>query len=111
MSDGEAAGDFLADGAEVSAHPLAQWFQRFEAGATPGRVDADALGIMMVNGYEHGDMSLPGPGRGHVGAPKRVDAIRNDGAVVVAWSARSAPPAGRQQVVLAHQPQYPAQRG
>jgi hypothetical protein len=80
----KAAGEVFAKRAEAVADPLPDWLERLEAGAAPGRVQADALGAVVVNGDEDGDLALTGPGRGHVGAPHDVHPVGNDGAVVVA---------------------------
>ena len=79
----------LGPGVMPSHHPT-QRLQRLEAGAAARRVDADALGLVVVDGDEDRDLPLLGPGRRHVGAPHGVDPVRDDRAVVVArpaWSA------------------------
>ena len=86
-------------------------FERFEPGAAPGGMDADTFGVVVVNGNEDWDLPVGRPGRGHVGAPHRVDGVGDDGAVMVARSTRLTDPAGCQQGVLAHQPQHAAERG
>src|SRR3954453_15577972 len=60
----------------------------------------------MIDGDEHRDLALTYDGRGQVGAPHRVYRRRDDGAVVGAWPAGRADPRGREQVVLAHEPQH-----
>jgi hypothetical protein len=62
----------------------------------------------MIDGDEHRDLALAGEGRGQVGAPHRVHRLGDDGAVVVARASGRADPGGREQVVLAHEPQHPA---
>ncbi len=52
VADGQDAGDVLADGAEMPPHALTQRFERLEAGAMPGGVDADTLGTVVVDGNE-----------------------------------------------------------
>ncbi len=56
VANGEAMSNILPDGTEVPSHNLAQRFKRFEPGATPGSMDADALGIVVVNGNEDRDL-------------------------------------------------------
>ena len=75
VPDGEAPGDVFAERPEAPAHALSDRLERFEAGATPGGVNADTFGAVVVDGDEHGDLALGGPGRGHVGAPHRVDRV------------------------------------
>ena len=53
-----------------------------------GQSHADTFGVVVVNGNEDCDLPFGRPGRGHVGAPHRVDGIGDDGAVMVARSAR-----------------------
>src|SRR3954462_1109144 len=62
----------------------------------------------MIDGHEHRDLALTREGRGQVSAPHRVHCRGNDGAVVRAWPAGRADPRGREEVVLAHEPQHPA---
>jgi hypothetical protein len=59
----------------------------------------------MVDSHEHRDLALAGEGRGQVGAPHRVHRLGNDGAVVVARASGGPDPGGREEVVLAHEPQ------
>ena len=84
------------------AHALTKGFERLEADG----VDADALGVVVITGDEHRDLAFAGLGRGHVDAPHGVQRARDDGAVVVAWSAERVDPRGCQQGVLAHQLQH-----
>src|SRR3954464_13618566 len=65
----------------------------------------------MVDGDEHRDLALARGGRGQVRAPHRVHRLGDDGAVVVAWASGCPSPGGREEVVLAHEPQYPALGG
>jgi hypothetical protein len=108
VADGEAAGDALGEAAEVAAHALADRLQGLEAGGAPRRVDADALGRAVVDGDEHRGLALAGPGGGQVGAPHRVHV---SGMMVPSCERgpRGEPVReGREQAVLAHQPQHPA---
>ena len=93
------------------AHALAEWFGRLEAGGVAGGVDADALGLMVIHDDEHRDLAFVGPGGGHVGAPHGVQRVGDDGAVVTARPTGRADPRGRQQGVLAHQPEHPVPGG
>lgn len=52
VSQREAGGDATVVAAEVVADGLPQGFQGLEAGATPGRVQADALAGAVVDGEE-----------------------------------------------------------
>jgi hypothetical protein len=76
-------GNGLAERAEAVAHPLPDRFQRLEACAAPGSMDADALGGAMIDGNEDGDLTLAGPARGHVGAPHGIHPIRGNRAIMV----------------------------
>ncbi len=64
---------------EVLPHPLADRLQRLEARGPAGRMDAHALGRAVIDGHEHRDLPLGRPGGGQVGAPHRVDPVRDDG--------------------------------
>ena len=110
MADREPASDPLSKAAEVAPHPLPDWFQRLEAGGPACGVDADTLSRAVIDGHEHRDLSLTSEGRGQVGAPHRVHRLRDDGAVVVARASGRADPRGREEAVLAHEPQHPAFR-
>src|SRR3954468_24486790 len=111
VADGQAPGRALCERPEVAAHALADRLQRFEARRPGGSVDADAFGRAVVDDDEHGGLSLAGPGRGQVGAPHLVYPVGNDGAVVGAWTPRRGDARGREQAVLAHQPQDAALGG
>src|SRR3954453_21276338 len=65
----------------------------------------------MIDSDKHRDLPLTGDGCGQGGAPHRVHRRGNDGAVVVARTPGRADPRGREQVVRAHEPQYPALGG
>src|SRR5215211_7370891 len=62
----------------------------------------------MIDRDKYRDLSLTGDRRGQVGAPHRVHSFGDDGAVVVARTPGRADPRGREEVVLAHEPQHPA---
>jgi hypothetical protein len=67
-------------------------------------MEADALGRSVVNGDKDGDLTvLGGEGGGHIRAPHRIDALRDDRAVVVARPANGAHSAQGRQSVLPHQ--------
>ena len=74
-------------------------------------VDADAFGGAMIHRDEHRRLAFAGERRRQIGSPHGVHRLGDDGAVVVPRPARRADPPRRQQVVLAHQPKHPAQRG
>lgn len=82
MAEGEACRDALGEAAEVLADTLPEGFQRFEAGAASGGMEADALGIVVVDGDEHCGLTLSGPGGGHVGAPH---GVQRSGMMVPSW--------------------------
>src|SRR3954462_13605805 len=65
----------------------------------------------MVDGNEHGRQALAGVGRAEVRSLHRVHRLRDDGPVVAARATRRSDPPRGKQVVLAHEPQYPALRG
>src|SRR5215218_7616112 len=62
----------------------------------------------MIDGHKHRNLSLTGDRRGQVRAPHRVHSFGDDGAIVVARTPGRAGPRGREEVVLAHEPQHPA---
>src|SRR4051812_44001307 len=111
VADGEAAGDVLGEAAEVAADALAERLERLKAGGPVGSVEADALGRAVVDGNEDRDLALDRPDGGQVGAPHRVDAGGDDGAVVVAGATWRADPRRGEQAVHAHQAQHPALGG
>src|SRR5439155_20285922 len=84
--------------------------QGLETGSLPVRVDPDTFGGAMINRDEHRRLALAGDRRRQIGAPHRVDRVGDDGAVVVAGTARRANPCRCQQVVLSHQPEHPSHR-
>src|SRR5215208_4925051 len=90
--------------------PLADRLQGLEAGSLRMRVDPDTFGGAMIDRDEHRRLALAGDCRRQIGAPHRVDRVGDDGAVVVARTARRANPGRRQQVVLSHQPEHPSHR-
>lgn len=108
VPDAQAGGDLGREAAEGLPHPLADRLQRLEARDPARRMDAHALCRAVIDGHEHRDLPLSRPGGGQVGAAHRVDPVRDDGAIVVARSARCADPRGGQWVVGAHQAQHPA---
>jgi hypothetical protein len=65
----------------------------------------------MIDRDEHRGLAFAGDRRCQVGAPHRIDRVRDDGAVVMARPPRRAGPRRRKQAVLPHLPQHPAQRG
>src|SRR5215210_4633917 len=62
----------------------------------------------MIDSDKYRDLSLTGDRRGQVRAPHRVHRLGDDGAIVVARTPGRADPRGREEVVLAHEPQHPA---
>src|SRR3954470_4121316 len=107
----QTAGDRLGEPAEMLPYALADRLQGLEAGGPCMRVDADAFGGTMIECDEHRGLAFASDRRRQVGAPHRIDRVRDDGAVVIARPPRRADPRRREQIVLAHQPQHPAQRG
>ncbi len=65
----------------------------------------------MIERDEHRGLAFASDRRRQVDAPHRVERGGDDGAVVMARPPRRASPRWREQVVLPHQPQHPAQRG
>jgi len=90
-------------------HALPDRLQGLEAGSPCMRMNADAFGGAMIDRDEYCGLALAGDRRRQIGAPHRIDRVRDDGAVVIARPSRRAGPRRREQVVLAHQPQHPAQ--
>src|SRR5215212_9786409 len=104
----ETAPDPLGKAAQAATHALADRLERLKPGRPAGSVDAHTLGRAVIDGDEHRDLALTGDGCGQVGAPHRVYRRRDDGALVRARTPGHPDPGGRKQVVLAHEPQYPA---
>src|SRR5512132_3045111 len=73
VAEHEAGGHVLANGAEVSAHTLADRLQGLEAvGALVG-VDADAFAVAVIDGDEDVGHALgQGDALGHIGTPQDV---------------------------------------
>jgi hypothetical protein len=111
VAHGQTAGDRLGEPAEMLPYALTDRLQGLEAGGPGMRVDADAFGGTMIDRDEHRGLAFAGKCRRQIGAPHRINPFRDDGAVVVARPPRRAGPRRREQVVLPHQPQDPAQRG
>jgi hypothetical protein len=88
LSYREAVRDVGREAAEVSAHALADRLQSLEACGSRMGVNADALGGTMIHRDEYRRRPFTGEGGGKVGAPHGVDGVRNDGAVVAAWTSR-----------------------
>ena len=76
-------------------------FERLETSVVAG--DIGALAIVAVYGEEHLSLACVGPGAGQVLVPHGFQCAGDDGAVVVAQSARCADPRG--ESALARQPQ------
>jgi len=87
---------------------LADGLKRLKAGGPARDVDADTRGRAVVDGHKHRDLPLTRDGCGQIGAPHRIHRLGDDGALVRAWSAWRTDPCGREQSVLAHEPQHPA---
>src|SRR4051794_26732696 len=111
VAHGQTAGDCLGEPTEMLPHALADWLQGLEAGGPGMRVDADAFGGAVIDCDEYRGLAFAGDRRRQVGTPHRINPFRDDGAVVIARPPRRAGPRRREQIVLAHQPQHPAQRG
>ena len=62
----------------------------------------------MIDREEHRRLALAGDGGRQVGAPDRVHHLRDDGAIMAARAAGRSDARRREQVVLTHEPQYPA---
>ena len=73
VPDGEAAGDVLADSAEVPSHALAQRLKGFKAGAAPSGMNDDAPGVVVIDGNKDHGLAFGGPR----GWPTRLDASRS----------------------------------
>ena len=84
MAHGQTAGDCLGEPTEMLPYALADRLQGLEAGGPCMRVDADAFGGAMIDRDEHRGLAFPGDRRRQVGAPHRIDRVRDDGAVVIA---------------------------
>src|SRR3954447_11961391 len=107
VPDGQTAPDLLGESPEAAPHALADGLKCLKAGGPARSMDAHALGRVMIDGDEHRDLTLAGDGRGQVGAPHRVHRRGDDGAVVRARAPGHPDPGGREQIVLAHEPQHP----
>src|SRR5215510_1356762 len=82
MPEAQPVGNILPDGSEVGTDALANRLQRLKAGALRGRVNPDTLRRTMIDRDKDGGLAvLLGPGRGHIRAPHRITAFRDDGPV------------------------------
>jgi hypothetical protein len=59
--DAQPARHVLGGDPEMAADALAQRLQRLEASAAPGGMDADALGVVVIDGDERRDLSVARP--------------------------------------------------
>ena len=99
-------------GAKVFPNPLADRFQSFEPGGDGGGMDTDAFqGTMIDSKKDIGFTFCQGHSAGQICAPHVVDALCNDGAIMVAWARGSAPTMRCQESIFPHQPQYSSFRG
>ena len=105
----EAGGDLLGKGAEALTHRLSDRFQRLEAIAALGGMDASAFGGTVIDGDEHGGLALAGHDCRHVRAPHLVDPLGRDGTVMGLRATRPASTLMGQQLMLA-QVRIPSKR-
>jgi hypothetical protein len=73
MAQLETGGGAFGKAAEVLPHALPKRLERLEAVGVAAGVNAHALGRAVIDGDEHGSLTLAGHDRGQVGAPS-VDA-------------------------------------
>jgi hypothetical protein len=66
VTNGQAAGDILADGAEVPSYALAQRFEGFKTGPTSGGMNADALSVVVIDRNEDRRLALPSRSVPHI---------------------------------------------
>jgi hypothetical protein len=78
----QTAGDRLGEPAEMLPYALAERLQGLEAGGPCMRVNADAFGGTMIDRDEHRGLTFAGDRGRQVGAPHRIDRVRDDSAVV-----------------------------
>ena len=69
-------------------HALPDRLQGLKAGSLRMRVDPDTFGGAMIDRDEHRGLAFAGDRRRQIGAPHRVHRVGDDGAVVVAGTAR-----------------------
>lgn len=108
----EAGGDLLVDGPEAAAYGLTDRLERFPAHRTPGGMDAEDLGSVMIDGEQHARRALArGLGAGQIRPPAHIRRRRNEGAFVQARSSWDAATRRSPQVMLAHQAKHAAAAG
>jgi hypothetical protein len=61
VANGKAAGDILADGAQVPSYALAQRLKGFKTGPASGGMNADALGVVVIDRNEDRNLAFRGP--------------------------------------------------
>jgi hypothetical protein len=83
-------------------YALADRLQGLEAGGPCMCVNVDAFGGTMNDRDEYRGLAFAGKCRRQVGAPHRIEFVRDDGAVVVARSPRRTGPRRGKQAVLSH---------
>jgi len=88
VTHGEATGDILGEPTEVPPHTLSDGFQGLEARGPRTRMDADTFGREMIYRDEHRGLTFPGERGRQIRPPHGVHRLGNDGAIVVARSAR-----------------------
>ena len=104
----EPAGHAVADLTEAFADALADRLQGLKSGPALGRMQADALGCAVIDGYEDEGRALTHGHRGrHVRAPHHIGGLGGDGPVVRLRAVRVAHAVRGLEVVLPHQPAHP----
>jgi hypothetical protein len=111
MAERETDSDALSESAEAGAHALPCRLEGLEACRPERGVDADALDRAMVDADENQGLPLSGHGGGQVAAPRQVDPLGADRAVVRLRAVRAADPARRLQAVLPGQAHDATLRG
>src|SRR5262245_46619607 len=107
-TDRQSSGDVLPEGAEGVAHPLADGLQRRPAIAELRHMPAQKLVDPVVDRPEEpAPPLLLGVEARRVRAPHHIGSVGDDRARVCGVAVRRAEPPGRQQFMLAHQPQDP----
>src|SRR5271169_704235 len=105
MPQRQAAGGAGVDAVELVSHCHADGLKSFEAGPALGDMPTEQLGVPVLGDAEQPDLAvLDGNDLGRVGRPHHVRRLGDDPPIVRRVGARASA-MGRQQAMLAHEPQ------
>ena len=105
MPQRQAAGGAGVDAVELVSHRHADGLKSFEAGPALGDMPTEQLGVPVLGDAEQPDLAvLDGGDLGRVGRPHHIRRLGGDPPIVRRVGARASA-MGRQQAMLAHEPQ------